>query len=253
MFAWCPCLNFLRSVKLSTASGLQRMAQMGKSVLEAIALQGYALLHAEAPDLPSVEALARFGKTLNLTGLAGVQVLRPLEKEESFLNTYSGNFGHGEFPLHTDLAHWYRPPRFLALRCIVGKKEVATRLLDGRLAMAQLGASALTRALVLARRPLANSRPLLRMLDDAADDGPLLRWDSLFITPATQASAQTFEAMRSFVATAKPQEIVLGQPGDTLLIDNWRMLHGRSRIAATAVQRRIERVYIDELHLQERR
>jgi len=66
----------------------------------------FAFLHADALDLPSAEALARLGKTLKLAGLAEVQVLRPLEKDKSFLNTYSGNFGHGEFPLHTVLARF---------------------------------------------------------------------------------------------------------------------------------------------------
>lgn len=36
-------------------------------------------------------------------------------------NTYSGLFGLEEFPLHTDLAHWHSPPRYILLRVLTSK------------------------------------------------------------------------------------------------------------------------------------
>jgi hypothetical protein len=42
-------------------------------------------------------------------------------------------------------------------------------------------------------------------------------------------------------------KILLNEPGDTVLIDNWRMLHGRSQILAQGKVRHIERVYLSEV------
>lgn len=36
-------------------------------------------------------------------------------------------------------------------------------------------------------------------------------------------------------------------PGDTLIVDNWRFLHGRSSVQADDAGRCIERVYLSEL------
>ncbi|HAH95942.1 MAG TPA: hypothetical protein DCL69_03455, partial [Firmicutes bacterium] len=36
--------------------------------------------------------------------------------------------------------------------------------------------------------------------------------------------------------------------GDTLVIDNWRMLHARSPVPAGREDRKIQRVYLESLH-----
>jgi alpha-ketoglutarate-dependent taurine dioxygenase len=41
--------------------------------------------------------------------------------------------------------------------------------------------------------------------------------------------------------------VLLLQPGDTLLIDNWRMLHGRSEVSTQSTSRIIDRVYLAEV------
>ena len=41
--------------------------------------------------------------------------------------------------------------------------------------------------------------------------------------------------------------ITLANPGDTLIIDNWRVLHGRSSVGEGDTDRMIERVYLSEL------
>jgi len=40
---------------------------------------------------------------------------------------------------------------------------------------------------------------------------------------------------------------LLHEPGDTILIDNWQMLHGRSQVSAESTIRHIERVYLSEV------
>ncbi|MCC6263340.1 MAG: TauD/TfdA family dioxygenase [Bryobacterales bacterium] len=44
-------------------------------------------------------------------------------------------------------------------------------------------------------------------------------------------------------------QIPLFRPGDTILIDNWQVLHGRSAIPVSCTGRRVERVYLSEVTL----
>ena len=78
--------------------------------------------------------------------------------------------------------------------------------------------------------------------------GERLRWHSLFLLPATTESAATFEQIRGFIASTTPIAMELREPGDTLVIDNWRVLHGRSPVSTKNSPRQIERSYLGALH-----
>lgn len=224
----------------------QREAEgMHPEILKAIGRDGFAYLVEDAPHVDSREALARFGRVLALSGLAEVQTLVPREKTGATPNTYSGNYGREEFPLHTDLAHWALPPRYFILRCVIGAEEVPTRLLDGLDLIAAVGEARMSRAVVQPRRPLAGQLSLLHLLDSHVR-GKVLRWDDLFLVPVTAEGRIAFEAVRKYLAQAKGIEITLTKPGDTLIVDNWRILHGRAAVSG-AVARRLDRGYFDEL------
>lgn len=55
-------------------------------------------------------------------------------------------------------------------------------------------------------------------------------------------------ALASVLGHTQPFEIALGEPGDTLIIDNWRMLHGRSQLSVEHAGRVIQRAYLEALH-----
>jgi L-asparagine oxygenase len=208
---------------------------------------GFAILPGFAPESSTDVVVASLGNVVTLTGTTPVQVLRPREKADSPPNIYSGQFGKSEFPMHTDLAHWYVPPRYFVLRCVVGAPDVATRLLDGLGIMERFGIDTLYRTLLQPRRPSDGRRPLLRMLNRTDAGEHQLRWDSLFVQPATESSSKTFQAISEFIDAQLEKQIYLTNPGDTLVIDNWRMLHGRSAVPPTAGARHIERAYMRSL------
>ena len=212
-----------------------------------LAEDGYALLAGLMPDVSTEVAAASLGDVLTLPGTTRVQVLRPRDKADAPPNIYSGQFGKSEFPMHTDLAHWYVPPRYFVLRCVVGAPDVATRLLDGRGVMERFGIANLYRTLLQPRRPSDGRRPLLRVLNRTHVGEPQLRWDSLFVQPATESSSKIFHAVSEFIDAQLETQIYLTNPGDTLVIDNWRMLHGRSAVPPTAGARHIERAYMRSL------
>lgn len=222
---------------------------MSVALRQIVSEHGYVLIAQHKPELETVEAVSLLGTILTLMGFSTVQELRPHAKSSAPPNTYSGNFGMGEFPMHTDLAHWAVPPRYLALRCIRGASGVATSVFDGNLMIEDIGPISLRRTLVQPRRPLSNGKQLLRLLDylEGSDTG-VLRWDNIFLHPATADSEKTHSLVAAYIKSVAAKDVVLLTTGDTLIIDNWRMIHRRSPVPAGAADRHIDRVYLGELY-----
>jgi hypothetical protein len=211
-----------------------------------IAEHGYILIPEYRPSAGIIEVANEFGTPLTPWEGGLVQTLIP--REEAAPNTYSGNFGMGRFPFHTDLAHWRRPPRYLLLRCLVGYRDVPTSLIDGRRLVDAVSRDILSRAIFKPRRPRDGALALLRLFEPAADGADLLRWDEVFLRPASKVADTADTQVRDWLAKTTPLSITLFRSGDALLIDNWRMLHARSPIPPGREGRSIQRVYLGGLH-----
>lgn len=216
-----------------------------RTLAEDVAERGFTFVSGHMPGASSLQAIRELGVVDVVEGLAQVQTLVPTKISHAPPNTYSGNFGLCAFPLHTDLAHWGVPPRFLALRCVSGSAAIPTRVLDGRVLIDKFGLTKLRRALVQSRRPMRNRKQLLPLCERVSEDATyLLRWDSIYLRPATEASSTSFEEISAYLATTQVEEICLLEPGDTLIIDNWRCLHGRGAAPELSNARKIERMYL---------
>jgi L-asparagine oxygenase len=210
--------------------------------------QGYALLPRFLPDLEPAAAAAKVGVPEQVDGLRLVQELVPTTPDKTTPNTYSGNFGLESFPLHTDLAHWATPPRYLMLRCARGDADALTQIVDGKTVIAALGSRLLARCLTRPRRPMEGTFQLLPIWHDFSESGEqLFRWDSIYLKPANEYAISVFQQIDAFLSRAVPVAKVLLNQGDTLLIDNWRLLHGRSPIQNPESSRKIHRLYLSSL------
>lgn len=75
-----------------------------------------------------------------------------------------------------------------------------------------------------------------------------VRWDRPFLSPVNVYSRTAVDKMTSgSQATSYQKAIVLKNSGDTLLIDNWRCLHGRSSVPTHGSGRRIERTFLSSV------
>jgi L-asparagine oxygenase len=181
-------------------------------------------------------------------GAAGrVHCLKPAPASPQLPNTYSGRYGFDEFPFHTDLAHHLTPPPYILLRCIRGHEAVSTRLIDSVQIIRSVGTSLLARALVQPRRPRNGQRPLMSIWEPHVGQGQL-RWDPEYLSAAGVAGEEAMAAIVDAIASAPPLEVTLCRPGDTLIVDNRRMLHARSPVPQTCRDRLIERVYLEGVH-----
>jgi hypothetical protein len=214
------------------------------TIRHSVAENGYVFVPNYQPEKDAASVAEALGKPITPWNDRLIQDLIP--RATSSPNTYSGIYGLQGFPFHTDLAHWRVPPRYLLLRCRIGYPDVPTLVIDGRALMEALTAEVLTRAVFRPRRPRDGKLVLLRLCEPT-EDGRLLRWDEIFLRPVSKIGDVASQRIRDWLVQVEPLSISLTALGDTLLIDNWRMLHARAPIPPGREGRKIERVYLESL------
>ena len=207
---------------------------------------GYCFVADLAPWLTTLALCKLIGEPIKLGEGSPVHQLTAKTTNAS-RNSYSGIYGLGRFPMHTDMAQWQVPPRFLMLRCVRGAPDVATLLRDSRPIVSKLGTSALHRALVRPRRPLRGKVQLLHLLESSQESDGLFRWDQTFLEPATAASKEIFAQVRIELDAEADVAIRLENAADTLVFENWRMIHARGPVTLTSTERTVDRVYLGTL------
>lgn len=213
---------------------------------------GFSLRLELAPAMTTIEVAQTLGNVLEIgqllpsSGIPTVQSLRPRMINEVGRNQYSGNFGLGVFPLHSDLAHWAVPPHYLLLRCVVGSSDVFTHILSWVPIVTLLGAPALRKAVFSARKRRIGFSGLVRAMSNH-DSAEVFRWDAMFLTPLNHHAKVLASVMLDSKWNSQVGKILLSRPGDTLVIDNWRMLHGRGEVMLNGTARQIDRVYLSEV------
>jgi L-asparagine oxygenase len=234
---------------------MQMTEESSSDVAAAVHRDGYFVAQRWHPDRPTIDVSRSVGIVLDVasllqgSGIPTVQTLKPRRHAESPANQYSGRYGLGEFPLHTDLAHWAQPPRYFVLRCRVGSRTVTTTLLPSSTVVSTLGLAALRRAVVRPRRPPRGGVVCPLPVVFAAGSTGGFRWDPLFLLPMNQPAERLADVMSTTVWDQRDVvTFTLADDGDTLIVDNWRFLHGRSSVNDPDVARQVERVYLSGLH-----
>lgn len=173
-----------------------------------------------------------------------ISSLIPLSQETARPRSLSRTFGLGDLPLHTDCAHHRTPPRYVLLRFAGedGSAPVPTVLADST----ELELSAQDRLhLRFALWTVNPGRrrflsPVLSVLPDGHE---LLRFDMNCMRPAHE-SARLLGAwlgdQMKHLRTARFE----WQPGSALVLDNWRMLHGRASIEGAGTSRVLRRIAV---------
>lgn len=219
---------------------------MRKELRTEIASVGYAKVRGLCDQSCTFAVAAALGEVIDPWGEGPIQSLKP--RGTSTPNTYSGIFGVGRFPFHTDLAHWPEPPRYILLRCMKGYEDVPTLLADGQNLLRDVTPEMLGRAIVRPRRRDVGHSRLLRLFQLKADGAALLRWDEVLLKPASPVGEQACTTMKTWLEGADVTSVAMTQADDAVVIDNWRMLHSRPGVPPGREDRHLERVYLRRLH-----
>lgn len=169
-----------------------------------------------------------------------LEVLTPIERKEARPSSSSRLFGIESIPLHTDTAHWVTPCRYIILGCVSpGTCGRRTILADS----AQLGLHNEARQLLRdCQFRVVNGRrsffaPVMH------SDISLIRFDQACMAPIDAESRLAFRTMRRAV-TEVTVDAVDWSAGRVLVVDNWRMLHGRTEPTRAGGGRVLARVLV---------
>jgi len=215
---------------------------------------GFVLISELRPQSTTMEAASALGKVLDIrsllpkTRIPTVQTLRPRDASSVADNQYSDIHGLGAFPLHTDLAHWTIPPRYFVLRCINPAEDVCTLALPWAAVTPALGSIDMRKAVFGARKKRAGCSGLVRAMSRQAGQD-IRRWDSMFLKPLNQQARDLDQLLRDAKWVRSATRIPLRRPGDMILVDNWRILHGRDPVPPDSKRRLLERAYFSELNI----
>jgi alpha-ketoglutarate-dependent taurine dioxygenase len=171
-----------------------------------------------------------------------VKSISPTPSREAPRNTLSEMYGLGQFPLHTDAAYWEAPPRFILFYCIhPGSGQRPTVLVDTRQwRLARPERRALQNEVWVIHR---THKPFL-CTHSIADGHGGFRVDYECMRPAVRDCTSASKVVASAIAIT-PKTHVEWQPGDLVVIDNRRMLHGRGKANASDQDRVLKRVLIE--------
>lgn len=168
------------------------------------------------------------------------RVLRPHDRSAAPTASMSSFTGLSAQPPHTDGAHKPRPPRYVMLKCLnPGESDCPT-------VVATLDWNRLDRdwPQALARRDWviqgSPSSPFYgSVLERGRGNFSRVRFDRYCMRAprGTQSAQEIADDLMRYATTTK----ISYQTGECLLLDNWRVLHGRAEGAAHSPSRRLQR------------
>lgn len=200
----------------------------------------------ELDPASTVRELGRIGDYFGtrVAGRAGSldEVIQPRAADDAHPRSLSLRYGLGALPFHTELSHRTKPCRYLLLGCIdPGSPAAATMLLDWRnLRFSPQELDLLEAAPILVR---TGRRSFYSTI--LAPGGLFFRYDPACLEPLDDRGRSALRLVEARIdGAASEAEAHHWRQGDILIIDNWRVLHGRSP-ADHGSGRRLARILID--------
>lgn len=168
------------------------------------------------------------------------ETIEPTSRERAHLRSLSAVHGLDELPLHVELSHRMQPCRYVAFACLdPGDPPIATTLLDRdsmNFSMKEL--ALLKNAVMLVR---SGRRSFYASILPA--DERFMRFDTGCMEAIDERGHTALEMVVDRIEHSLPVHHHW-QTGQILVLDNWRVLHGR-RSAELGVGRRLLRILVD--------
>ncbi len=216
-----------------------------QQVLGLLAKRGWFHHSGEAMHHDSIlHEMGQLGDRLGrrVRGRAGAleEVVVPRHLNEAHPRSLSARYGLSALPFHVELSHRTTPCRYILLGCIdPGSPSATTMLLDWRtLGFSLEELNLLKEAPVLVR---AGRRSFYSTI--LAKGGTFLRYDPGCLEAIDGRGQIALRLVEDRIADA-PSDVHHWHQGDILIIDNWRVLHGRSP-SDQGSGRRLARILID--------
>ncbi|MBK1884675.1 TauD/TfdA family dioxygenase [Luteolibacter pohnpeiensis] len=158
-------------------------------------------------------------------------------------NSLSSRYGMAAFPFHTESAYWRVPPRYLMLHCISpGHGNRPTGYIDTAPRLSSLGAI-LESAQYRIRRSTGSF--LVRCVE-RTETGIRVRADAECMLPMMK----TRDPLNEFLLPGLDDTATWHSwtSNDLLILDNWRMMHGRGSATNLDPDRKLARILVANEH-----
>lgn len=168
------------------------------------------------------------------------EILRPQGAKQAHPRSLSAIYGIDRLPFHCELSHRRVPCRFLLLGCVdPGNPASATLLLDWtKIGWTREETELLESAPILVR---TGRRSFYSTVLPKSRE--YLRYDPGCVEAVDQRGEDALRVVRDRLARSKVERQDW-KAGDILVVDNWRVLHGREP-SSEGNGRRLARVLID--------
>lgn len=198
--------------------------------------------HSQTVDLSAV--LEKIAHTLGTAsfgrGGQAIEHLRPVPEAHAHPQSLSQKYGLGSFPLHNDTAHYSTPCRFIVMGCEEpGDISSPTVLLDTHALTLDEDE---THALHSASFFIKNGRKSFYS-SIKSKDRSFFRFDPGCMHPVSVDGEKAMNALRAERHVANLTEIEWAK-NRIIIIDNWRMLHGRSNHDQADLRRSLLRITV---------
>jgi hypothetical protein len=219
-------------------------AESPESALATLRARGWSLLPlAPEHDLRSIIPLLR-PRLAHHEASFQVELVSPKTSDRARPGTMSALYGMGSFPLHTERAHWPTPPRFLILRSVGDASDRPTTLLDSyRFALDQKLTQELLQTPWIVRWDEVSFQSRVLLPSSSGKGRWHVRYDPSCMVPCDEARRGLAERLEQALASLEPEQHYW-ESGIVLLIDNWRVLHGRGQSPDPDFGRALERVVV---------
>jgi len=169
-----------------------------------------------------------------------VQRLVPISRDRAHPSSLSSKHSTGAFPLHVDTAHWTIPCRYLVFGCLFeGESIRPTILLDFNSLL-----------LTIEEKDYLYNSPFIIKNGRSSFYGSILtknrafiRYDSGCMTPVSKTQCKMKCLLSSKRVTESLTEITW-EKGMILVVDNWRIMHGRGASIKNGLDRELYRVLV---------
>ncbi len=216
------------------------------TLLTSLAKVGWACHSTQNSEADAVsDEIGRIGDLLGSRafGRAGAleEIIRPQTTDYAHPRSLSARYGLNELPFHAEHSHRPRPCRYILLGCInPGTPSTDSRLIDWR----SLSFSAHELLLLESAPILVRTGRRSFYSTILSQDRTFLRYDPGCLEAVNERGRDALQLVEDRLTSSYPY-IHEWRQGDILIIDNWRVLHGRGSCVQNS-RRRLVRILINE-------
>ncbi|MEC3876692.1 Fe(II)-2OG oxygenase family protein [Chryseobacterium salviniae] len=214
---------------------------ISRQQLNELNLKGWIEFYSVNNDEYLLNISKEIGNIVNHPNGQLIDYLNPKRKINTIKNTFSHNFEHQEFPLHTDTAFWNLPARYVVMSCEETSETATTFItydeIHKTLTVAEL--NELKKSIFIVKTPSEN---FYTSLINNLDNDVCLRFDKNCMKPINKSAKIALNILDEKLSLLCVNKVEWDK-AKIFIFDNWRVLHGRESLKNDEM-RTLKRIYI---------